>query len=144
MSPSDAAAKLEQDAVIGQALDLLRRAASYLERLPAVPATRELAKELSDFVDSPRVRASARATRARADAASAKYAHVAAPTGLTLFQAVVEGDVLYVKAPPITGYLDDLGRMRMLHGGIRFHLEAPPCDFVPWHLDLMVPHRMDP
>lgn len=136
MSPSDAAAKLEQDAVTEQAIDLLRKAACYLERLPAVPATRELAKELSEFVDSPKARASARATRSRADAASAKYANVEAPTGLTLFQAVVEGNALYVKAPPIGGYLDDLGRMRKLHEGVRFHLETPRSDFVPWHLDL--------
>lgn len=140
MSPLDAATKLEQDAVTEQALDLLRRAAGYLERLPAVPATRELAKEISAFVDSPTARASVRATRARANAASAKYAHVAAPTGLTLFQAVVEGDALYVKAPPIGGYLDDLGRMRKLHEGVRFELGAQPTDFPPWHFELRKIH----
>ncbi|GEM_PF-3663834 len=143
MSPSDAAAKLEQDAVTEQAIDLLRRAACYLERLPAVPATRELAKELSDFVDSPRVRASARATCARADAASAKYANVVAASGLILFQVVVEGNALYLKAPPIGGYLDDLGRMRTLHEGARFQLETTPSDFVPWHLDLVIQPPLD-
>lgn len=144
MIPPDAFATAEQDAVTAHALDLLRRAANYLDRLPAVPATRQLARELAEFSESPKVQAAERAMRARVLAASAKCAHISALTGLTLFQAVVEGNALYLKAPPIGGYLDDLGRMRKLHEGVRFDLVALPSEFVPWHLDLVdVPYRAD-
>ncbi|GKS73286.1 hypothetical protein AVME950_00340 [Acidovorax sp. SUPP950] len=137
MSPSEAVEKAEQDALTIEALELLRRAASYFDRLPAVPTTRQLAKELAEFVESPKARATQRAVMARQEATTAKYAHVSAVTGLTLFQAVVAGDSLYLKAPPYGGYIDDLGRMRQLHRGVRFELKAPPSDFAPWHLDLV-------
>ena len=106
-------------------LDLLQKTTDYLKRLPVVPATRHLIREIDAHLAEPSVAAARREAEAAELLASKRVAQLFSPTGQVLFSAIVEGGKVTIKVPPIILRGRQDRRMERLADGITMDLQLP-------------------
>ena len=126
------------ESVTLETLQLLQQTVDYLNRLPPVPVTRQLVRELQAHLDAPHVRAVQREAEATERAALRLQGATYAVSGLPMFDVVVEQSVAYVLAPPWAQTIHADPRLDRLHRGVRVDLKQAPVGFVPWHEELVL------
>lgn len=113
----------KQESVTLETLDLLQKTADYLKRLPVVPVTRELIREIDAHLADPSVASARREAEAADLLASKRVAQSFSPAGQVLFKAVVEDGKVTIQVPPIKfvrGHPDK--RMERLADGVTIDL----------------------
>ena len=108
-----------QEAVTLVSLDLLRKTVDYLKRLPVVPTTRELIREIDAHLSDPGVAAAKREAAAAEVLASRRTGGQYTPSGQPSYLVVVEGSEVTFTCPKFdfpTGYKDN--RMEHLEKGV--------------------------
>ena len=118
--------RAKQETVTLETLGLLRKTVDYLKRLPVVPVTRDLIKEIEAHLADPGVAAARREAEAAELLSSTRVARSFSASGQMRFEAVVEGSTVTIKVPPMSlppGQLDR--RMEQLADGVTMDLESP-------------------
>ncbi len=118
--------RVKQETVTLETLSLLTKTVDYLKRLPAVPVTRDLIKEIEHHLADPSVLAARREAEAADLLSSKRVAQSFGASGQLRFEAVVEGSTVTIKVPPNTlppGQIDR--RMEQLADGVAMDLEPP-------------------
>lgn len=136
--PSTSAETPSQRAVTLETLQLLQEAVDYLNRLPAVPVTRELSRKLQAHLDAPHVLGAQREAAFAEHEASIRHGRVYSPVGQPLFEVVADGEFVYLR----TGHAQDHGdqrRLNLMREGFVMRLEKTPPNFIPWHLEMTKP-----
>lgn len=115
--------QVRQESLTLETLDLLQRTTDYLKRLPVVPVTRELIREIDAHLADPGVAATRREAEAAELLASKRVAQSFSPAGQVLFKALVEDGKVTIQVPPIK-ILHDFPdrRMERLADGITMRL----------------------
>lgn len=100
----------------------------YLRRLPVVPVTRELIREIDAHLADPTVAAARREAQAAEILASKRVAQSFSPAGQVLFKAVVADGMVTIQVPriPILRDYPDK-RMERLADGVTMNL-TPAAD----------------
>lgn len=120
--------RAKQESVTLETLGLLQRTVDYLKRLPVVPVTRNLIKEIEAHLADPGVAAARREAEAAELSSSRRFAQSFSPAGQVRFEALVEGSTVTIKVPPMSllpGRLDR--RLEQLTEGVTMELQAPPA-----------------
>ncbi len=118
--------KVSQESVTNETLDLLQKTVDYLKRLPMVPVTYALIREIDSHLENPGVSAARREAEAAELLASKRVAQRFSPAGLVLFEAIVEAGKVTIKVPPFPhGLTERMGdrRMEQLKDGVTMTLE---------------------
>lgn len=114
----------KQESVTLETLDLLQRTVDYLKRLPTVPVTRELIRDIDAHLSDPGVAAARREAGEAELLASKRVAQWRTPAGQVRFEAVVEGGKVTIQVPP--NFIPPGGvdrRMELLADGVTMDLE---------------------
>lgn len=79
-----------------ESLDLLARVKDYLWRLPPVPVTRDLCREIEQHIESPAAAAQASAARRHLRASEARHGGCYSPLGVPLLLIDMEGQSVQI------------------------------------------------
>lgn len=115
--------RAKQESVTVATLNLLQKTVDYLNRLPVVPITRELIREIDAHLAAPETKASRREAEVAELLSSKRVAGRYTPCGQIAFSVVVEGGKVTITAPENSippGHLDK--RMEQLANGITMDL----------------------
>ncbi|MES2027396.1 MAG: hypothetical protein V4448_17760 [Pseudomonadota bacterium] len=115
-----------QESVTIETLDLLQKTVDYLKRLPKVPITHDLIREIDSHLANPGVSAARREAETQELLASMRVAQQFSPAGLVLFEVVVEASQVTVKVPALpSGVVERMGDRRVdrLRDGITMVLK---------------------
>jgi hypothetical protein len=111
-------------------LELLKRTAEYLARLPVVPSTRALLREIQAHLNDPDAAAVEQEAQAARVLASKRTAQLLSPAGRVRFEVVVDAETVFFRAPrnPILSEIDTetVAQLSQLESGVTLRLH--PAD----------------
>lgn len=96
-------AKTDMSDELLQANTLLAQTLAYLERLPGIPATVEMARKIKSHLDDPQQAQATRVAQYLDQQNKVRHALVSNPSGIVLFQVRLERDQLSIHTPPLAG-----------------------------------------
>jgi hypothetical protein len=114
---------VRQESLTLETLELLQRTTDYLKRLPVVPVTRALIREIDAHLADPKVAAARREAEAAELLSSTRMAQSFDPVGQIAYNVMVVGGKVTLKVPPMKlppGYKDT--RMEQLAVGVTMTL----------------------
>lgn len=86
----------ELQAAHAETIELLERVKDYLWRLPPVPITRDLCREVEQYLQSPAAAAKASAAKRSVRAREARHASCHSPLGVPLLLLDIEGESVQI------------------------------------------------
>ena len=117
--------------VLGDTLELLAEVSEYLNRLPLVPATRELINKIEAHQNDPGVLTAMRIAKLIEVEAQSRVAGIYTPAGLPVIEVEVHHNTVRLKIGPEPvrrGALERLERGQELELSLRDKRQAPPVD----------------